>query len=414
MPIALKKFAVAVAADPVVDPRRLLASLFLATQPSPNEVPQFETFSHFRRKTLGEMDVLSLPALYSYCEEWFVSGDLPSQITDLSFSRDVLPEMFLDGIWNINPSDVLEATEKYLTLIRAFRVFVCPPTVPVFLDVKVHGGMTLNDIKSILRETIAVAQRQLEATTFDESGKEVTPVVFFDEINTSTQLGTFQDIMVDNVLDGKKLPRNVFWVAASNPKRTKQESIEEGGRLSYKHRDFYDVFELPTALRDLVTQFSALDKRSEKAYNYARLEQIPMHPKIAAAAVWGSLFDVTDHTSAPPEWRFLRGRLFGLPFLYEFLGYASDCLQKAQQFMRANLSNSAVSQRDLERAFKAIKFFFDMKIDRHLHDGGEITKHFLRVAVVKSIMLALALVYYLRLDTRENKRGIKPREKVSV
>ena len=432
--VAFKQFTSFLAQSPVIDPRRLAAFLVLATQPSEEELqelPQLLQFYTFQRMEIVNIDKLSLPDLHSYCETWFTSTGLQHDTADLSLQntlsglertdeersrkRDPVPKFLREDLWEIEPSDVVEGSPKYLRVLRALRVLVSPPLVPVFVDVKVHGGMTVNDIKSCLKEVIAVAQRQIEATTGQEGWKEVSPVVFFDEVNTSTQLGIFQDIMVDRTLDGKSLSRNMFWVAASNPKRAKEDLIEEGGRLSHKHRDFYEVFELPNALKDLVVLFPAQSEHSARSYNRARLEQLLIHPQIAAQTVWDRLCGAEGSRESRPGSAKLRGHVFGLPCLNEYLELASEYILRCQHFMRRHLSFSAVSQRDIERAFSAIKFFFDRKIDRSLQENnaGDITEHFLRVSLVESIMLALALVYYLRLDTRGNGQCNNLREEVS-
>jgi hypothetical protein len=38
-----------------------------------------------------------------------------------------------------------------------------------------------------------------------------------DEVNTSSCLGVFKEIMIDKRFNGKLLPPNIFWVAAVNP-----------------------------------------------------------------------------------------------------------------------------------------------------------------------------------------------------
>ncbi len=44
-------------------------------------------------------------------------------------------------------------------------------------------------------------------------------VVFLDEVNTSSILGSVQDVLMDNSLEGHALPGNIFWVCATNPYR---------------------------------------------------------------------------------------------------------------------------------------------------------------------------------------------------
>ena len=43
---------------------------------------------------------------------------------------------------------------------------------------------------------------------------------FWDEINTSSCMGTFKGIVMDRMVDGRALPSNVTIVAACNPARS--------------------------------------------------------------------------------------------------------------------------------------------------------------------------------------------------
>lgn len=63
---------------------------------------------------------------------------------------------------------------------------------------------------------------------------DATPsfVVFLDEVNTSSILGSVQDVMLDNSLEGEPLPHNIFWVCATNPFRAETAVIDQHSAAS--------------------------------------------------------------------------------------------------------------------------------------------------------------------------------------
>lgn len=96
----------------------------------------------------------------------------------------------------------------------------------------------------------------------DASPVDAVPsfVVFLDEVNTSSILGSVQDVMMDNSLEGEPLPRNIFWVCATNPHRNRPVAAAAGaggssdargadsasGDVGY--RDHYQVRPVPEAM----------------------------------------------------------------------------------------------------------------------------------------------------------------------
>ncbi len=57
-------------------------------------------------------------------------------------------------------------------------------------------------------------------------------VVFLDEVNTSSILGSVQDVLMDNSLEGKALPNNIFWVCATNPYRAVAQAVDPNSAAS--------------------------------------------------------------------------------------------------------------------------------------------------------------------------------------
>ena len=108
-----------------------------------------------------------------------------------------------------------------------------------------------------------------------------------DEVNTSSCIGLFKEIIIDKSIDGKvlhsyidifslifllhfqPLPDNVFLVAACNPHRGNSLVIHEN-REEYKAeawvRGSYYVQKLHPTLRFLMWDYGSLDKEQELAY----------------------------------------------------------------------------------------------------------------------------------------------------
>jgi len=111
--------------------------------------------------------------------------------------------------------------------------------------------------------------------------------VFLDEVNTSSCIGLFKEIIIDKSIDGKvlhsyidifsiifllhfqPLPDNVFLVAACNPHRGNSLVIHEN-KEEYKTeawvRGSYYVQKLHPTLRFLMWDYGSLDKEQELAY----------------------------------------------------------------------------------------------------------------------------------------------------
>lgn len=79
-----------------------------------------------------------------------------------------------------------------------------------------HGGTTNRDIRRKVVEAEAIAKKN-----FEEYGKQMYTVLFFDEANTTESIGLIKEIICDKSLEGRKLEvcDNLKMVAACNPYR---------------------------------------------------------------------------------------------------------------------------------------------------------------------------------------------------
>ena len=104
------------------------------------------------------------------------------------------------------------------------------------LHVKIHGGTTADDIKKKLKEAVKLSRdnyAKLPSRTYRY--KPITAVLFFDEANTTEEVGLIKEIMCDLTYEGVKIDieHGLKIIAAVNPyrKHTQQmiEKLESAG-----------------------------------------------------------------------------------------------------------------------------------------------------------------------------------------
>lgn len=83
-----------------------------------------------------------------------------------------------------------------------------------------------------------------------------------DEVNTSSCLGLFKEIIVDKTFDGKPIPENLFIVAACNPHRGNSLASHKTAWM----RSTYYVRSLHPTLKHLMWDYGSLDKNQERDY----------------------------------------------------------------------------------------------------------------------------------------------------
>ena len=147
------------------------------------------------------------------------------------------------------------------------------------LILKTHGGITAENIIDRVEEA-----EQLARTNFEKGIKQT--VLFFDEANTTSYIGTIKTIMCDNMVMGRSIntSHGLKFVAAVNPYRQHSEDmikkLEEAG-LGYHvradktndkigsipmRRLVYRVKEIPLSMFPLIFDFGTLDTETEKKY----------------------------------------------------------------------------------------------------------------------------------------------------
>ena len=87
------------------------------------------------------------------------------------------------------------------------------PLRAIYLILKVHGGITEQDIEKKMKEVLELAEKNKKASP------PVDTVLFFDEANTTEAIGLIKEIMCDRRLNGKPIPEDIKFIAACNPYR---------------------------------------------------------------------------------------------------------------------------------------------------------------------------------------------------
>ncbi|CAF1381257.1 unnamed protein product, partial [Didymodactylos carnosus] len=203
-------------------------------------------------------------------------------------------------------------------------------------------------------------------------------VVFLDEVNTSSCLSSIKEMLVDRNINGLPFPENIFFTAAINPHTKPNENEKDD--ISVHRRD-YLVHELPEALEHLKCRYGSLPDSQLRDYIKRKIEML----------------DINDDTQKMPLDDYVQSVL-------------CDSILSAQQFCMIHLGayaldttvgENSVSQREIQRCFSIIDFFWKLRYDDELNDRRENNDDDNDNAPnpVACIALSIALIYYFRLPT---------------
>ena len=245
---------------------------------------------------------------------------------------------------------------------------------PLFYRLLLHPGISEEQIAEFMHPIIQLA-RELPT---------VELVVFFDEVNTSSCLGLFKEMFMDGTIHGQRIPKNIFFTAAINPYRLVKDDDD-----SAVFRSNFIVHKLPESLENLVVSYGILESRTMGDYIYRKIKMF----QISSSA---------NGEKPMPLDEFVQKTL-------------ADCILVAQEFCEKRLGKSflrftelqfifsfvarnSVSQREIQRCFNLIEFFWRMRYDDEI-DNGQVSSS---PNPIRCIALSLALIYYFRLPTNED------------
>ncbi|ETO24712.1 hypothetical protein RFI_12444 [Reticulomyxa filosa] len=187
--------------------------------------------------------------------------------------------------------------------------------------------------------------------------------LFLDEFNTSPDIGWFNELICNHTLDGVAIPKEIKIIAACNPYRKREHNLKNN---PWYHKDplakyVYRVFPLCQTVKAHLWQFGSLSELDERQYI---LEMIKDRKKELSSNTQ-TIFD--------SEAQLIAEKIF-----------------QSQQFMRTRLQDMAmVSLRDVERC---LKIFIWLVKDYNSYD------------MQQSLVIALGICYYLRLEKNERKK----------
>ena len=244
----------------------------------------------------------------------------------------------------LDPNNLKESPKTSIKLFDEYLMHT--NTKALFYRLLLHPGITEEQLEDFMKPICQIAKVL----------PDVELVVFFDEVNTSSCLGLFKEMFMDSTLHGNNLPTNIFFTAAINPssKTTDDEKVV--------HRSDYLVHQLPQALEHLKISYSTLESNALKDYITQKI----------------TTFSLPGRETTPLD-----------SFIQEKL---TECILKAQEFCEEFLGKNSVSQREIQRCFNLIEFFWQMRFNDETVDPN----------VTRCIALALALTYYFRLPTKED------------
>ena len=309
------------------------------------------------------------------------------QSVDHSVLEVLEVDPLVDELWN----DVLAAPSSAGVTDLLLKLLTAKP-LTTFFKLCIHAALTPNDIKEFMKGKIdlarSVQKRQgtsLLAETLKESLSHATIVVFFDEINTSSCMGLFKEILVDRTLEGEPIPDNLFVIAACNPHRGSSTTISSSSKRDDWVLGSYYVRPLSPTLQFLRWDYGALDTHQENAY----VQQKMIMEKGSLGLHIGQLSDLISTSQELI-------REFAL-FQLTDVGFSKNEAQRRAE--------SCVSQRDIQRVFALTSFFQKNYTETGRESPSREVDSVQKIR--RALMVALGIVYYLRLDTRFRKQFCK-------
>jgi Cdc6-like AAA superfamily ATPase len=242
---------------------------------------------------------------------------------------------------------------------------------PLFYRLLLHPGITEEQLVDFMFPISQLA-RELP---------NIELVIFFDEVNTSSCLGLFKEMFMDGTLHGTNIPKNIFFTAAINP----LINVEDNEQV---HRSDYLVHELPQSLKHLKVSYGSLESKSLADYIIRKIIMFQVHSSInhGKSILLESDFQNTLAASI----------LKAQEFCEEYLGnFIEKNFHIELLFL---LGRNSVSQREIQRCFNLIEFFWNMQYDDEIENNPKSYNP----NPIRCIALSIALIYYFRLPTIED------------
>ena len=303
-----------------------------------------------------------------------------------------------------------EAMARLLcTYVEACMQLRAEGTSWTFHQLNVHASLTPANIEANLTPILELGWRLQSAADLLQSSRHRTTTlcIFLDEVNTSSTMGVFKELIIDHRLNGHELPVNVVVIAACNPAREKLVHLsavnarreELGKEWAMGH---YQVHPLPLSIEQITWDYGSLTSEQEKEFIEKRLAvlhqgsdvRFPVHEQLALAALMCKSQALTRDFARQHFTISLRQAVIAAASK----PLTSDELAQLDGDLIARAS-SVVSLRDIQRVFSLFKFFTKL-LESHCaektffidEDAAESEKR------RRAMLLTLGVVYYLRLS----------------
>ncbi|CAF3944692.1 unnamed protein product, partial [Rotaria sordida] len=247
--------------------------------------------------------------------------------------------------------------------------FLCHKILDDELEVfHIHAGVSLDKIIETVQSYVATAQQ------YQTQNKRLW--IFFDEFNTTSNIGLLKEIICERTLFGEPLPPNMVFLGACNPRRNKTNKIllNEDAQIGLRKNRYelqellwagidrsllYTVVPIPETMLEFIWDYGYLNETTERAYIKTMLNTC------------------RDLSTDP--------KIFNLTV---------DLVANSQKFFRDLEDASSVSLRDVARFCRLYNWFLD-SLSQRAHASGSQKKSdsFLR----RASLIALLLCYYFRL-----------------
>lgn len=265
--------------------------------------------------------------------------------------------------------------------------------LPTFHKYNVHSALTPEDIKAYFLPIITKSNHITEKHGHKFPNPPII-TVFIDEINTSSCLGMFKEIIIDNSIDGTPLPNNLFLIAASNPHRATSIPISTHSARSDWVLGWYHVKEIHPTMQLLKWNFGALSHEQEAEYvkSLMRITANKMRQKRDSCRYFDNLTESENS----------RLSTFISRAQKNVREFAKDTLMKLEfdESEAIVRSKSSVSQRDIQRVFHLIEFFGSYIEPRNFAHDKPVNPYMICRRIV---FVAVGVVYYLKLDPDHRK-----------
>jgi len=170
----------------------------------------------------------------------------------------------------------------------------------------------------------------------------------FLEVNTSSIMGLFKEIVVDHSIGGRMMEDNVVIVAACNPagRKSLSQGVSRECDLAKEWASgHYQVNELPPTMAGLKWEYGALNAEQEKEFVLRRIEMMDCNIPTYLAAEMTELVAISQEAI----------RSFAAKDIQRSLERNSFC--GCVELEARTRARSTVSLRDIQRVFSLFKFF---------------------------------------------------------